>query len=259
MKFKKYGRLILLGEMHINLDGKMINCLVKLSPNIKGVRLEIRSESGLTVVVPQNYTKQKIEEILLQKSNWILRHMPDNKPVQLSLFNNDCKGGGRLFFMGRSLNLIPVWNSNSQGIVVREGDNLYVHLDGIHIDIATVLEKWYRKQAEEIFICKSDFFKKKMGLSYRKVFIRGQKTRWGSCSAAGNLTLNWKLLFAPEEVINYVIIHELAHLKYMNHSSKFWKLVGQYCPDWQKQRKWLTSHENELKQLALFIRSDSPR
>jgi len=242
----------LLGERNINLYGKSINYLVKLSPNIRGIRLEIRSESGLTIVVPQNYTEQKIREVLLQKADWILRHMPDNKPVQLPLFNNYPAGENRVFFMGRTLRLIPIRDSKHRDSVVREGDILYVYLNGNSANIAGMLEKWYRQQADEIFIRKSNFYKEKMGLTYRRILIRGQKTRWGSCSAAGNLTLNWKLLFAPDEVIDYVIIHELAHLRYMNHSSKFWKLVGEYCPDWQKHRKWLAAHEGELKRLALF-------
>ncbi len=103
-----------------------------------------------------------------------------------------------------------------------------------------------------VFRQKAGSFQQTMGLHYNSIFIRGQRTRWGSCSPAGNLTLNWKLLMAPEEIIDYVVIHELTHLKHMNHSKKFWDMVEQYCPDWKRYRKWLVTHEDELKARASF-------
>ncbi len=85
-----------------------------------------------------------------------------------------------------------------------------------------------------------------LGVRYNRLVIRGQKTRWGSCSRKSNLSFNWKLIMAPEPVINYVIIHELAHLKEMNHTKRFWELVAQYCPRWREHKKWLNDHTAEL-------------
>ena len=84
------------------------------------------------------------------------------------------------------------------------------------------------------------------------VSIRNQRTRWGSCSAKGNITLNWKLLMAPPDIVDYVIIHELAHRKHMNHSQKFWQFVELYSPRWKEYRKWLVKHEDELKSSSEF-------
>lgn len=85
----------------------------------------------------------------------------------------------------------------------------------------------------------------KMGLYPTGISFRKQKTRWGSCSSNGHISLNWKLIFAPEAVIDYVVIHELAHLRHQNHSPAFWQLVEQYDPEAQRHRRWLRAHQNE--------------
>lgn len=86
-----------------------------------------------------------------------------------------------------------------------------------------------------------------MGLFPRKFSVRGQRTLWGSCSARGHIQLNWKLIAAPREVREYVVIHELAHLAHLNHSKVFWALVNKHCPDFESHKQWLRSHEDELR------------
>lgn len=85
-----------------------------------------------------------------------------------------------------------------------------------------------------------------MGVSYGRITIREQKTRWGSCSSKGNLNFNWKLILLPEEVLDYVVVHELAHRKEMNHSKEFWKIVESVLPDYRERRKRLTVIGREL-------------
>lgn len=85
-----------------------------------------------------------------------------------------------------------------------------------------------------------------MGVTYKRITIRHQKTRWGSCSSKGNLNFNCSLMLAPPQVRDYVIVHELAHRRQMNHSSAFWNIVEHYMPDYRKARQWLTQHGSEL-------------
>ena len=85
-----------------------------------------------------------------------------------------------------------------------------------------------------------------LGVSYSRVQIRGQRTRWGSCSARGTLSFNWRLVLAPFEVLDYVVVHELCHLREPNHSPRFWHLVASRRPSWRRQRDWLSLHGPEL-------------
>jgi hypothetical protein len=85
-----------------------------------------------------------------------------------------------------------------------------------------------------------------MGVTPNRIFLKEQRTLWGSCSARGNLNFNRRLLKAPAEILDYVVVHELAHLRHMNHSKKFWDFVGEWCPDWKARRRWLRENATLL-------------
>ena len=96
-----------------------------------------------------------------------------------------------------------------------------------------------RKRAAEIIEARCRYYAPVMGVSYGTVTIREQKTRWGSCSVKGNLNFNWKLVLMPSEILDYVVVHELAHRIQMNHSAAFWAEVGKILPDYRERRQWL--------------------
>ena len=102
-----------------------------------------------------------------------------------------------------------------------------------------------RKRAAEIIEARCRYYAPVMGVSYGTVTIREQKTRWGSCSTKGNLNFNWKLVLMPERVMDYVVIHELAHRKEMNHSARFYAVVAQQMPDYKVWQSWLKEHGRE--------------
>jgi predicted metal-dependent hydrolase len=108
------------------------------------------------------------------------------------------------------------------------------------------LFKYYRKLAKSALIDEVHALSLKMGLRPSAVSVRGQKTRWGSCSSRGELSLNWKLMAVPPSVREYVLVHELAHLRHMNHSPKFWALVAEHYPNFKNAKRWLREHEAEL-------------
>lgn len=107
-------------------------------------------------------------------------------------------------------------------------------------------EQVYRAQAAEIFARKASYYAERMGVTYQRIAIRDQKTRWGSCSGKGNLNFNWRLVLAPAPVLDYVVIHELAHRREMNHSSRFWRIVEEIMPDYRTHRRWLRDHGDSL-------------
>ena len=96
-----------------------------------------------------------------------------------------------------------------------------------------------KRLAKELLLKKCRYFAERMGVSYGTVTVREQKTRWGSCSAKGNLNFNWKLVLMPPEILDYVVVHELAHRLQMNHSAAFWAEVGKILPDYRERRQWL--------------------
>lgn len=103
----------------------------------------------------------------------------------------------------------------------------------------------YRK-AHQIFSKKVSYYSRIMGVTCNRITVREQKTRWGSCSSKHNLNFNWRLLLAPEEIMDYVIVHELAHLREMNHSAKFYAVIESILPDYKNRQNWLKENGYRL-------------
>ncbi|MFH1726754.1 MAG: M48 family metallopeptidase [Elusimicrobiota bacterium] len=103
-----------------------------------------------------------------------------------------------------------------------------------------------RRRAASVLASRVEDWSRVMGVGYGKVRVKDQRTRWGSCSAKGNLNFNWRLTLAPPEVLDYVVVHELAHLLEMSHSRDFWRLVERWCPDHKAHRRWLRTRGRGL-------------
>lgn len=116
--------------------------------------------------------------------------------------------------------------------------------------IKEMLTKWYKDSFGDIVRERIEKYSPELNVAPAKIFIKNQKTRWGSCSTKGNINLNWLLVMTPLEIIDYVIVHELSHLKVMNHSQEFWTLVESILPDYKERRKWLK--ENGIKKTIFF-------
>ncbi len=110
----------------------------------------------------------------------------------------------------------------------------------IHLDAAQ--EKELRERAKSVLAQRTAYFARQIGVTYGRITVRDQKTRWGSCSQTGNLNFNFRLILAPLEVLDYVVVHELCHRRQMNHSTQFWQEVAQVLPDYRKRKAWLTEN-----------------
>ena len=108
------------------------------------------------------------------------------------------------------------------------------------------IERWYRRAARAEIAPRLDAAVARAGISYTTLTIRGQRTRWASCSATGAMSFNWRLLLAPEAVLDYVVEHEVCHLEVMDHSPAFWRLLEARVPDWRDHAAWLRRYGSTL-------------
>lgn len=239
-------QLTIVGKRKAIINSQTISYTIKRSSKAKYVRLEVRPETGLTVIITRSYKPDQIPEILKEKERWISGKLAKYGHIQQSGNTRSLKKGDTVPYLGRNLKVVIRRSEGNIESVSVERNRLVVNLIVGNNGLNLLLERWYRMQAAQLIEKKANKISTSMDLRYGRLAIRGQKTRWGSCSQKGNLNFNWKLIMVPEPVIDYVIIHELAHLKEMNHTKRFWQLVEQYCPQWHNHRKWLRDHAMEL-------------
>ncbi|MBI2852146.1 MAG: M48 family metallopeptidase [Chloroflexi bacterium] len=239
------GKPTVLGTHTIVLGDRAVSYVVKRSPRAKYVRLQVGVRSGLTVVIPPSYDIDAVAGLLNKKKRWILdnltKYVPRGKAPE-----NGLGSGDFIPYLGRPLSVNVKHSPGVADGVTLQNDKVFVSLDSGSAPLNLVVEWWYREQAEKVIRKMVDELSSRMGVTCGRLTIRAAKTRWGSCSRKGNLNFNWRLVMAPESVINYVVIHELAHLREMNHSRKFWEIVTAFCPEWREHRQWLKDHERDL-------------
>ncbi|MFZ3100756.1 MAG: SprT family zinc-dependent metalloprotease [Desulfitobacteriaceae bacterium] len=205
------------------------------------------------VSVPRGVTDRQVEKFVLTKQEWIYEHWRQYQAQQTLRVQKEYKSGQEFPYRGRNLTiLVEEYDGKTIGV------KLIQNTLGIYFPKTTPLEErsryikealiyWYKTQARIIFQDKLDHYAAIMGVEYKGLRIKEQKTKWGSCSARGNINLNWKVVMAPEAVIDYLIIHELAHLKFLNHSQDFWYVVANYMVDYKQWKKWLKEHGRDLE------------
>lgn len=120
------------------------------------------------------------------------------------------------------------------------------------------MENRYREAARARFESRVAYYHRRTGGSYTSITVRDQKSRWGSCSSRGTLSFNYRLIFAPPVILDYVVVHELCHLTHMNHSKDFWNMVAGFMPEYKEYRKWLRDHGHELTPEAHMARMGIP-
>jgi predicted metal-dependent hydrolase len=245
--FRKFPRRRkVLGEYKIRLDGQDLHYILKQGFRINYIRLEIWPDHGLIVIVPPKCEKKYIQDFIKSKKGWIFKKLAQQAERRKMEQERELNHEDIIQFLGNDIRITVMPGNHRSDRVSLENDLLFISPDGSGKSINELVEDWYRFQAKLLINEKVELFSKEMGLEYKGFGIRGQKTRWGSCSRKRILSFNWKLMKAPETIIDYVVIHELAHIKEMNHSSKFWDVVSEYYPRYKQSRLWLRKNQDLL-------------
>jgi predicted metal-dependent hydrolase len=240
------SQLVVVAERQIRFGDRVIPYVVKRSSVARQVRFEIKAGTGLTVVLPRRCNLDAVDEMLRAKSRWILEKMDRFAGPANPDGNGRVRFGDVVPYLGQQVRVASCQEIAPVESVELQGQTLMVHWGQEHLELGPLLERWYRDQAASILKRKADGFAIELGVRYSRFSIRGQRTRWASCSHRGTLSFNWRLIMAPEHVVDYVVIHEVAHLREMNHTKRFWGLVAERCPSWRERKKWLDDHGTEL-------------
>lgn len=227
----KRSRCIVYGDLEIPYE--------LIRSNRKSLAIEIGPGKKVLVRVPNRVKEKELELFLQAKIDWIVR-MYKKQSMKKESGIRICNGA-KLSILGRQYTLV-VYESNSKTKVsLQESEGVVVVEMGNNSkeSLYEIIEHWYREYARSILKKRVQFYANIMHVTYSRIAIKNQKTCWGSCSAKGNLNFNWHLVMMPVEVLDYVVIHELAHRIELNHSSNFWSLVTMYCSDYKERKEWL--------------------
>ena len=221
---------------------------IRRSQRARRARIHVSPE-GVEVVVPRGLPLREVEPFVEEKRRWIERTLQRMREAEAEQPPPQLVDGGIVPYLGEPLTLVlRVEPGRTRPHVARRGATLRVAVGAPGAAaLREALERWYRRQARTEVARRLDAVSALRGATYSGLQIRGQRTRWASCSSSGAMSFNWRLLLAPAAILDYVVEHELVHLEVHDHSDRFWRLLERRCPDYRRHEAWLRRHGQSLR------------
>ncbi|MEX1143054.1 MAG: SprT family zinc-dependent metalloprotease [Thermoleophilaceae bacterium] len=221
---------------------------VRRSSRARRARIQVSPE-GVEVVLPQSMPLSAAAPFVRSRQAWVERTLERMRAAEARLPRPRLEDGGDVPLLGERLPLrVRVGGGRVRSHVAMRGGGLHVAVAEPGPDaVRAALEGWYRRQARIEVAQRLDAAVARAGTAYARLQIRGQRTRWASCSSKGAMCFNWRLLLAPAEILDYVVEHEVAHIEVPDHSPRFWALLGSRCPGYREHEAWLRAHGHALR------------
>lgn len=200
---------------------------------IKRARIAVDEDLRVRVTLPLDFSQEEIVDLIERKEQWIQKQLAffrDRRDARIKLSHDEILYLGEIYTFQRLPGLRSRVAIKDEGKIIYSGRNLLA--DG-------ALGTWYRQEAKRVIMERLEHFAKTYKFTYNKVFIRNQKTLWGSCSSKRNLSFNWRLIQTPLDIIDYIVVHELVHTKILQHTKAYWERVASLYPQYRQARVWL--------------------
>jgi predicted metal-dependent hydrolase len=229
------------GERELVIDGRVVVVRVRESRRARRMRLTVGRGRPPEVVVPSRVRCRAVDDFLQTHERWLAAQLEalrlaDQRPRVLP------ERLGSVWLAGEP---VPVVHepAGRMSAGLRSGQLV---VGGAAPDASAAIERWYRREARRMLTSTVEREASRLEVRPQAISVRDQRTRWGSCSRDGRLSFSWRLVLAPSWVSDYVVVHELCHVRVFNHSRAFWSLVGSVRPGWQDAASWLREHGHEL-------------
>ena len=200
----------------------------------KTLSMKFDKTGTLIVNAPSHVTEGEVRIFLQEHTRWIRLNYVKALDMAENLKEHEFRDGGKVLYLGEEY----VIRFSGRGRVIKTADEI-IFPEGSD---ENTFERWIKARAKEYLPVRLRYRAYEMGIGYRDMRISGAKSKWGSCSETGMITLSWRLMMCPPESIEYVLIHELCHRLHMDHSKDFWAEVERFMPDYKKHKKWLDAH-----------------
>ena len=219
----------------------------------KTIAIVVKTSGEVIIRAPRKFESTLIYEMVQKKRDWILKKL-NQFAAQKTQFQHQLTfvNGKGILFQGNTCSVQVHLIEKKRTRIEFQWKVFHVFVnenlgdEEKELSIRKKMMEWFKKQAFDFISLRIEQIKLLINVKPKKITIRNQKTRWGSCSSSGALNFNLRLLMAPVSVIDYVIIHELCHLKEKSHSKQFWALVNSILPDYKEKKQWLKTHRLSL-------------
>ncbi len=226
------------------VNGERLRYAIRVSPRRQTLCLRLFPDGEMQVVAPGHARLADVRHFVRERGGWIERKRLQWRGVVLDR-SDPCADGRVLPLLGGQLQLRHRPPTPQRPVAVRVGDALLLPVTAAHA-ARPLVEAWYRQQAQAHVAQRVAHFAPRVGRTPARISIRAQRTRWGSCSGRGTISINWRLMLASPEVLDYVIVHELCHLLQANHSARFWREVARVMPEYVRHQQQLREFGRQL-------------
>ncbi len=210
----------------------------------KTLSIEVEAPGYITVIAPEGAAEEKILKTVKSKSKWIVQKLFEIREMEYRRNNKQYVNGESFIYMGRNYSLQIVLDENitlAEAKLIRGKLYVYTHSNDEEV-VRRAIENWYKDKAKEKIQERIKYYQHYFDIKPVRVKVKEQKKRWGSCTANKELLFNWKCIMAPSPVLDYIVVHEMCHLAYMNHSKEFWQMVKRVLPDYESRKAWLRNN-----------------
>lgn len=210
------------------------------------ISLQIGNKSELVIAAPYFTPISEINRFVQEKQNWISKAIQKHKEALIKNKSKEYIPGEMFYYLGESFPLETFFEQNERQGLVFWDNRFYLNAPDVAAKKREYFIRWYKRKAREYFTARVDFYSRELNLRAKSVKITSAEKRWGSCSEKDNLSFSFRLIMAPPNVIDYVIVHELMHIIEKNHSAKFWQLVESAMPQYKLHRRWFKDNNSKF-------------
>lgn len=208
--------------------------------------LKVERSGMVVILVPAKTPKEEIRHFFQSKVPWINKKLSEFKEGSENLREPRKYTSGETFpYLGEEFRL-EIVEGRASGLVLSHGI-FVLTADGAPVDGRELFLRWYRERAHEIFTERALFYGRQLGIELKSIRITSARTRYGSCSWDDRLSFSYRLVMAPYSVIDYIVVHELAHVRIKNHSKNFWDYIEDIMPDYRERKNWLKKYGHTLE------------
>ncbi len=219
---------------------------IKRSDERETVSITVDPEEGVIVTAPEEVSEEKIKEITRSRASWIIEKQEEIKEISEPPLEKEFLSGEKLQYLGRRyrLQLIEKDEREDVSVSLKKGKFLVKIPEGLDDKkrrkiVREALLEWYYEHAENKLKERVKRYKDQVGVEPSAVKVKQQQKRWGSCTKNKELLYNWRIVMAPMSIVDYVVVHELCHLKEDNHTDRFWRILKSVIPDYEDRKEWL--------------------